>query len=74
MTNKELRDQGYLYDATDNDPQMAKERVDVKALCFEFSTRLLVKQVKMFLFCQVSTAITATTLKLAITSLLTTTW
>ena len=40
MTNKELRDQGYLYDATDNDPQMAKERVDVKALCFEFSTQV----------------------------------
>ncbi len=40
MNNKELRDHGYLYDATDKDPQMAKERVDVKALCFEFSTQV----------------------------------
>lgn len=40
MNNKELRDHGYLYDATDRDPQMGKERIEAKALCFEYSTQV----------------------------------
>ena len=35
--NTYLRDHGYLYDATTEDPKLTKERAQVKDLCFEYN-------------------------------------
>ena len=40
MSNRELRDQGYLYDASAAEPALAQERLKAKKLCFEFSTQV----------------------------------
>lgn len=37
---RELRDQGYLYDGTECEPELAAERVKAKDLCFEFNTQV----------------------------------
>ena len=36
---RELRDAGYLYDGTADEPELAAERAKAKDLCFEFNTQ-----------------------------------
>lgn len=37
---RELRDQGYLYDGTAFEPELAAERIKAKDLCFELNTQV----------------------------------